>query len=573
MSRKRILCLGALGTSAFLLPIAYIYLAGSADTRTNEPTAGHAGASTVERQDSGRQDTSGENAVFRDRVAAFVRQVTAGTAAPQCMDEPVTNNDWQIDISVHHRGTVAGHGVARNTSLCAALQEATQRAVSTSGLGPAALAEARLAIDFPGRKYSIIEHGGTGHELVRGLVPVRVLDRALVRQRVEQGKEYLFRVIDTTHPDGRGGVHKYYHAPEDRFEPRLHTIYTASLVYTLLGLRAIDDDERIPAHIENSTAFLLSMQSRGSGPADESHGGFFYSYDLETGAPEQKLVVGTTAKTIFTLLALHRSTADDKYMESARLAADWLLRMQNRDGSIKPFLVRHDDRWAYPQKESLLYTGQVLSALSRMYTATRDTQYLDAADLTARRLMHQVSKQGCYLGDDYRKPNPISSSWAILSLFDFLRATGNRRAGDVAFRCADELLRRQIDNPRDAYRHGRWRRSLSSSGNGWLSEVYAELYRHCRDNQGKRCERYEQAIVKSLRYVAQHTYTPASAFAARNPDAAMGGLFWNTSEPYVRTDAVCHAMNAYIAMLEHFDDGPLITLPEPPLAERLAPAP
>jgi hypothetical protein len=31
-------------------------------------------------------------------------------------------------------------------------------------------------------------------------------------------------------------------------------------------------------------------------------------------------------------------------------------------------------------------------------------------------------------------------------------------------------IKRQIDNPDDVYRHGRWRGSLSSSGNGWLPE-------------------------------------------------------------------------------------------------------
>jgi hypothetical protein len=39
---------------------------------------------------------------------------------------------------------------------------------------------------------------------------------------------------------------------------------------------------------------------------------------------------------------------------------------------------------------------------------------------------------------------------------------------------------------------------------------------------------------------------------------------------YVRTDAVCHAMNAYLNIAPHLGDGILIEVPERPLAERMA---
>src|SRR5688572_12441470 len=114
-------------------------------------------------------------------------------------------------------------------------------------------------------------------------------------------------------------------------------------------------------------------------------------------------------------------------------------------------------------KESMLYTGQVLSALSRTNRATRDHKYLDAAAQTASYLLGKVTKSGCYVGDEYRKPNPISSSWVVMSMLDFVKATGDARFEQTVFRCANELLRRQYKRPEDAYRYGRWQRSLSSS--------------------------------------------------------------------------------------------------------------
>lgn len=170
---------------------------------------------------------------------------------------------------------------------------------------------------------------------------------------------------------------------------------------------------------------------------------------------------------------------------------------------------------------------------------------------------------------NYRKPNPISSSWAIMSLLDFVKASDALEVEELVFRCARELLGRQFQDAGDVYRHGRWRGSLSSSGNGWLAEVMSEIYLHCEETGKSGCARYEEAIVKVLRLLMQYTYAPENAFVVKNPERAIGGVFWNVRDRYVRTDSVCHAMNAYGYMIDHLDDGVLVEVPEPPLAERL----
>lgn len=74
----------------------------------------------------------------------------------------------------------------------------------------------------------------------------------------------------------------------------------------------------------------------------------------------------------------------------------------------------------------------------------------------------------------------------------------------------------------------------------------SELYLYCKAQGMGGCERF------------------------KNPERAMGGVFWNVAERYVRTDTVCHAMNAYINMIDHLGDGALVKVPERPLSERLA---
>jgi hypothetical protein len=504
-----------------------------------------------------------DNAGFRDRVVAFVRQVAAGAPEVTC-DLPALPPPIPVEVWIFRAGAAIGNASASADELCVALEGATRRAIAMIEGERPPLDDARFAINLANREYSMIEYQGKGIELSHGVVPVRVFDKALLARRIEEGLAYLLRVIDTD----RGGVHKYYYAPTDGFEPRLHTIYTASTIFTLLKLQAHHADERLPPVIEKAAGYLLSMQSRE--PGARSRGGFHYSLDLQTMEPEQKFVVGTTSKSIFTLLELHAASKDKKYLEAARLAADWLLTMRQPDGRVQSFLrQKPDGRWTVSRRESMLYTGQVLSALSRTYGVTREAKYLDGATEIVGYLRHKIGETGCYLGDDYRKSNPISSSWAILSLLDYVKVTDDASVRELVFRCSRELLDRQIDDPADIYRHGRWRGSLSSSGNGWLAEVMAEVYLYCSKNSLPDCDPFKAAIVQVMRQLMQHTYSPESAFVARNPATAVGGVFWNVADRYVRTDSVCHAMNAYVYMIDHLAEGVLIDIPEPPLPERL----
>lgn len=505
-----------------------------------------------------------DNAAFRDRAVAFVREVAAGGPTVACTLPLTASQPLSVTVWMFHGGAAVGRGTSADIALCVALKEATRRAVAASGPEFGRVAEARFVVELTDRDYALVEYEGRGVELDDALVPTRVLDREMLRRGIDEGEAYLLRVIDPA----LGGVHKYYHAGTDTFERRLHTIYTASTVFTLLALHAHDADESLLAPIERGAQFLLSMQSVG--PGLPSRGAFHYALDLVQQEREPRFVVGTTSKSIFTLIELHALTGEPGYLDAARLAADWLLTMQRPDGGVRPELRwRPKGGWKLTETESLLYTGQVLSALSRLYAATGGETYLDGAARTAGYLAAKVARDGCYLGDDYRPPNPISSSWVILSLFDFARASGDANIKDTTLQCADELLARQIRDPDDVHRHGRWPASLSSSGAGWLAEVMSVLYLDRREDDPDRAARLYEAIVLLLRLLQQYTYSPENSFAIKDPERARGGLFWSRHDSYVRTDSVCHGMNAYVAMIDHLPGGVLVELPEPPLAERL----
>ncbi|MEJ2724166.1 MAG: glycoside hydrolase family 76 protein [Deltaproteobacteria bacterium] len=407
---------------------------------------------------------------------------------------------------------------------------------------------------------AILEKEGTGLDFDRSLNTARRVDKRLLRERILQAKEYLLRVIDHE----RHGVHKYYYAETDTFEPRLHTLYTSSVVFTLLKIYRIDADPRIEEKVSRCGDFILSMQSKEM-PGTKSYGAFHYSYDIRTRKADRLYVVGTSAKTIFTLLELYRFTGEPRYLESARMAAQWLLTMQRPNGTVTSSL-RQDQNggWHHEGKFSFLYTGQVLSALSRMYLATGEHVYLHGAGKIGGDIEALLPPNRGYVGDDYRKPNPVSSSWAVRSLLDFSEASGDARFENIAFTYGGALAGHQIQDVEDMDRFGRWEGSRTTSGNGWLNEVMSELYLRCRERGMEDCRKYKDAMVRGALWILQHICSDENMDGAKNPVMARGGVFWSARNRYIRTDSVCHCINAFVNMLDHLEEGLLMDIPEVP---------
>ena len=393
-------------------------------------------------------------------------------------------------------------------------------------------------------------------EVIDGLVIIRNLDKKLIREKIEQGKDFL---LNTAQNKDEHGFYKKYDVLNDSFEERLHTVYSASIIYTFLYIYDYDKDEKILEYMSDWGDFLLSMQNKDKD--DKRYGAFHYSYYLDNKEKEKKFVVGTSALSIFTLLRLYDLTGDSKYLESAKLAGDWLTTMQRSDGVIKPYVRYSDGKWLYGKKESLLYEGQVLSSLSKLYEATSEQKYYDAAGKIAQRFTNKYEEEGGgYVEGEYRKKNPISNAWVVMSLMDFYKVNPDDSYKNIIFELADIILGNQIKDTSDLLNHGRWKGAYSTSGIGWISEVNGEVYRFCKEQKGIDCDKYKDAVKGAIRWLIQNTYSEENTFFLKNPERAIGGLFWNKENKYVRTDSVCHALNGYTRIINDLKDGLLISL-------------
>ncbi|MBU2540084.1 hypothetical protein KJ786_02910 [Patescibacteria group bacterium] len=385
---------------------------------------------------------------------------------------------------------------------------------------------------------------------------IRYLDKNLIQEKIQQGKDYLLRTIDKN----ENGAHKYYYPTDDTFENKLYTIYTSSTIYTLLKIYNSEKDEELLKQIYNSADFILSMQNKED---KKVFGAFYYSYDLDIKEKELKYFTGTSAKTIFTLIKLYELSGDKKYLESAKLAGDWLLTMKKSNGSTKSY-IRYDSeskKWFSGTKESLLYNGQVLSAFSRLYLATKEENYYKGAENIAKYLAGKYEEVGRnYIKDDYREINPISNSWVVMSLIDFYRAKKSDYYEKIVFEMANRILNDQMDDPNKLSTYGQWKGVYSTSGVGWISEVMSELYDFCQKENKNDCEKYKEAVVLATRWLVQNTYPKESMSGVKNPEMALGGIPWDQRQEYIRTDSVCHGLNSYLNIINELADSSLISI-------------
>ncbi len=301
----------------------------------------------IERLEKAKSDSD----QLRNLCIKFVRKVAENYFDDEATPYPEKleiKGNWESYLTLYHQGEIKGEGKGENEILALALEEATKIALSdkrSENLTKENLKEVRFLVKFlyPPNQFSFVEYNGEGKELIGDLVAIRNLDKEIILEKIEQGKEFLYRMID----EEEKGFHKYYYALKDEFEDRLHTVYSASIIYTFLYINDFERDEKILANIPDWGDFLLSMQNKD----EKEYGAFHYSYYLSTKEKEKKFVVGTSALSIFTLLRLYELTDDSKYLESAKLAGDWLITMQEPAGTMKPYVRHSDGKWLYGKKE------------------------------------------------------------------------------------------------------------------------------------------------------------------------------------------------------------------------------
>ena len=203
--------------------------------------------------------------------------------------------------------------------------------------------------------------------------------------------------------------------------------------------RSLPSLDRYERHLAETRAWLDRSVERG-------RGGSSAHFSLVTGwarpYPE------TTGYLIPTLLELAAHTGDARHAEQARGLGDWLLDIQDPEGSWRG--GQHPPRTEAEQRGSVFNTGQILEGMVALARHDGDERYRDAALRGARWLASGLGDDGLWTTRDYRSETtptyytrvawPMLEVWALTgesALRDaaegVLNALGERRDADGFF--------------------------------------------------------------------------------------------------------------------------------------------
>ena len=150
----------------------------------------------------------------------------------------------------------------------------------------------------------------------------------------------------------------------------------------------------------------------------------------------------TTGYLIPTLVKLANHFGDESYRKTANELGQWLLDIQNEDGSWHGGL--------HPAKNpngSVFNTGQILKGMAALYRDSEDQRWLEAASRGAQWLADDVSESGLWPAGDYQASVTPSYythvAWPMLEIWQLNQEGSIRKAAE---RYLDKMLTRITDN-------------------------------------------------------------------------------------------------------------------------------
>lgn len=217
-----------------------------------------------------------------------------------------------------------------------------------------------------------------------------------------------------------------------------HPVYTA---YALGARPAAADAADVRDSIRRAADWLLRAQS--CAPDGE---GYSRRYRLHRGW--DRCYIETTGYIIPTLLDVARLLDAAQYRTSAERAAEWLLGVQSEDGAFTDVDFRN------PQAFD---TGQVLLGLSRMYRDSKDARFLDAARRASDWLVGVQERDGSWVSVAYEGRPHAYYSRVAAALIEVGRLSGEESHVEAGRRNLEWVISNEQPNAYFAYsefRHG-----------------------------------------------------------------------------------------------------------------------
>jgi SAM-dependent methyltransferase len=180
-------------------------------------------------------------------------------------------------------------------------------------------------------------------------------------------------------------------------------------------------------HILLAGEWLLKMQN--------PDGGYSRKYSLAFG--RDKSYIETTGYIIPTMFDLSRYSKDSRFRDSALRAGEWLLSVQNSDGSFSE--IDGGKAFAFD-------TGQVLMGLNRLYLETKDIRFLNSAKRASKWLQKNQERDGSWKKVAYNSQKHTYYTRVASAMFEYGEIAKDKEIKISAMKMIGWTLANQLPN-------------------------------------------------------------------------------------------------------------------------------
>ncbi|HEY4488257.1 MAG TPA: hypothetical protein VJB97_01950 [Candidatus Paceibacterota bacterium] len=367
-------------------------------------------------------------------------------------------------------------------------------------------------------KKHIIDGALTLH---RTLVPLsrEEITPALLDERIHLIAQWLKL---NQRPDG--SLPYLYFPSTDSYSADDNAIRQLITVQGIFALATALDDTELQRAGEKAEARALQRWIRGSA-------GFSHLFDYDG-----RSSLGASALAVLVM----RGHDTGVVSERERQLGEYLLLMQRPNGSFQTFL----DSPASTENERF-YSGEALTALARLASASDDTRYDDA-----------LTKGHQYYWEKLRNDfSPQYAPWHMQAYALAYLDTKNEEYAHYVFWLADGLIETMLEGDKalpdeDGRFFNRaypdWGPPHSAS-TGIYVEGLTYAYEVAEERgDTKKMERYADAILRGTRSLLQLQWTPETAYYVDHPDRVVGSFKVSVTNNTMRIDQVGHAANALV---------------------------
>jgi len=207
------------------------------------------------------------------------------------------------------------------------------------------------------------------------------------------------------------------------FHSLKHPTILKATVSAMLG----EEVEENRAYMKAAADWLLSMQN--------NDGGYSRKFSLIGGRDPS--YIETTGYIIPTLWKVGERLSEQRYIDSAKRAGEWLLRIQNENGSFNE--IDYNTPFAFD-------TGQCLIGLNFLYRKTEDNRFLNAAKKAAYWLKENQESDASWLKVAYNRQKHSYYSRVAAAMLEYGFISGDEKIKHSALKSIDWILKQQAPN-------------------------------------------------------------------------------------------------------------------------------